>query len=142
MGKVVSGLISDRPLKGRRRPVLLACALITFGMCAFFALTGSTSQWWIYPALIIFGLAAIGWAGLYGTLAGEIGGPARAGSAIGLTGAALNLGILVGPPIFGYLVDTSGSFKLSWLLLAGCAAVAAACFLFLREPNQSSPVVS
>jgi cyanate permease len=54
--------------------------------------------------------------------AGTLAGRRAAGTALGL-GLAVSslgvtlLGVTLGPPIFGYLVTTSGSFRLPWLAL-------------------------
>ena len=79
--------------------------------------------------------AAIGWGGVFGTAAGEIGGPTGAGRVAGFTAAGVNVGIIFGPPLFGYAVDVSGSYGPSWLLLAGCSVIAIVCLAFFREPH-------
>ena len=57
------------------------------------------------------------------------------GFATGISTAAVNLGIIAGPPLFGVVVDRTGSYGLAWTLLAAAAAVTAVCFLLVREPQ-------
>jgi len=133
-GKPGSGLVSDRLFRGRRKPALLALAIAAFAVCAVFAVSGGDLGWLLYPCLAVFGVAAIGWAGLYGTMAGEIGGARRAGLAAGLCSAMVNVGIVVGPPAFGLLVDRTGSYRASWVLLAASAGIAVVCWSLLRAP--------
>ena len=76
-------------------------------------------------ALVAFtaGAAAFGWVGLYFTLVAELGGARYAGL---LTGVAVTFswsGVLVGPPIFGAIVQATGGWPASWLLLAVIALV-------------------
>ena len=78
---------------------------------------------------------AVGWGGVFGTAAGEIGGPAGAGRVAGLTAAGVNVGTIFGPPLFGYAVDASGSYLPSWLLMAASAALAMAFLALWREPH-------
>jgi sugar phosphate permease len=134
LGKPGSGLVSDRLFRGRRKPALLTLAVAAFAVCAVFAASGGDLGWLLYPCLAVFGVAAIGWAGLYGTLAGEIGGARRAGLAAGLCSAMVNVGIVVGPPAFGLLVDRTGSYRLSWVLMAAAAGMAVVCWSLLRAP--------
>jgi ACS family hexuronate transporter-like MFS transporter len=136
LGKPLSGVVSDRLLGGRRRPALVALALIGGAACIPLAFTDSGMWWGAYVSIILIGLCGIGWMGLFGTLAGEIGGLERAGQVAGLTSAFTNIGILVGPPVFGALVDVTGSYRSSWLMLAAVGAVAAACLFAVREAGQ------
>jgi ACS family hexuronate transporter-like MFS transporter len=133
VGKPVSGLVSDRLLGGRRRPALVALALLSTVACAGLAALGPGQRWLVYLCLFLLGATAIGWGGLYGTTAGEIGGRTSAGFAAGLAAAALNLGIIAGPPLFGALVDATGSYAASWTAMAVSSVLTAICFGLVRE---------
>ncbi len=53
-----------------------------------------------------------------------------------MTGMAVTvsiIGSIVGPPVFGHFVDITGSYQMSWQLLAFMAAIAAVLLAFLRE---------
>ena len=45
------------------------------------------------------------------------------------------LSIVVGPPAFGYLVDATGSYRASWVLMAGCAGVSVVTVSLVHEPR-------
>ena len=45
-----------------------------------------------------------------GTLAGETGGQRAAGAAAGVSAAFFNVGIFLGPPVFGSIVDRTGIY--------------------------------
>ena len=52
-------------------------------------------------------------------------------------GAAVSvIGNVVGPPFFGHLVDVTGSYQISWLLLTLLAAVAGIALIFVREERR------
>ena len=112
VGKPVSGLVSDRLLGGRRRPALLTMAALALVACLALAAFGARLGGAVYVVVALFGLSAIGWGGLAGTAAGEIGGRAAAGQVAGIAAAAVNVGIFVGPPAFGALVDITGGYTL------------------------------
>jgi MFS transporter, ACS family, hexuronate transporter len=139
VAKPLTGLMSDRLLGGRRRPVLVAMGALSLAMCLVLAVAGAGLDWAVYVVVALLGLAAIGWGGVFGTMAGEIGGRAAAGQVAGLTAAAVNIGIVVGPPAFGAIVDASGSYGLAWLAMAVSSALAIACVAFAHEPREHDP---
>jgi sugar phosphate permease len=136
IGKPVSGLVSDRLLGGRRRPALIALAALAGAACAILALIrpGQTLALWV--ALALLGVGAVGWGGLLGTLAGETAGPAAAGAAAGVTAALDNIGIFIGPPLFGWIVDRTGTYAPAWWTMVGAAVCAVILLAFVREPRR------
>ncbi len=90
----------------------------------------------LVPICLVFGFVAIGWGGLNLTLIGELAGRELAGTVTGIAAAVGMVGNIVGPPVFGYLVDISGSYQMSWWLLALVAAVATISLIFLREEKR------
>jgi len=135
-GKPLSGLVSDRLLGGRRKAPLLVLALLSGLACAILALIHPGQTVLLWTALALLGVGAVGWGGLLGTLAGETAGPAAAGAAAGVTGALDNIGIFVGPPLFGFLVDRYGSYAPAWWAMVGASLAAAVLLAFVREPRH------
>ncbi|MFA4964726.1 MAG: MFS transporter, partial [Thermoleophilia bacterium] len=138
LGKPLSGLVSDRLLNRRRRGPLIALAGLAAVSCSVLALAGPGAAWLLWPALLVLGIGAVGWGGLFGTLAGETSGPAAAGAAAGVTGAIDNVGIFAGPPLFGLIVDRTGSYAPAWWAMVAAAAAAAVLLAFVREPHRES----
>ena len=134
--KPLSGLVSDRLLGRRRKAPLLALAGLSGVACAILALLGPGHTWLLWAALVMLGVGAVGWGGLFGTLAGETAGPAAAGAAAGVTGAIDNIGIFIGPPLFGFLVDRYGTYGPAWWAMVGASLAAAALLAFVREPRR------
>lgn len=56
--------------------------------------------------------------GLYFALAAEVGGSRFAGLLTGVAGACAWSGVLLGPPLFGLLLQATGSYRWPWLGLA------------------------
>jgi MFS transporter, ACS family, hexuronate transporter len=130
------GLGSDRLLNGRRKIVLLGMALsacVIFLSLAFF---GRALNWWIYPLVFILGFVAIGWGGLQATLIGELGGRSSAGTAAGFIASVLILGMMSGPPLFGYILDSTGSFRSAWAAMAVSCMISAVFIVFIREHKK------
>jgi MFS transporter, ACS family, hexuronate transporter len=137
VGRIGWGMISDRLLGGKRKAALLivvACAILSLLAMAF--LTPLTPAW--APALLVVftGVTFLGWAGLYLTISSEMGGRTHPGVTIGAVGSVANFGIFLGPPLFGYAVDISGSYPVAWLSMAAVTVVALVALLNIREGPQ------
>ena len=136
LGKPLSGLVSDRLLHRRRVPALLAMGTLAGLSCVALALLQPGHTWLLWLALFVLGFGAVGWGGLMGTLAGETGGQVAAGAAAGVSAAFFNVGIFLGPPLFGLIVDRTGAYSPAWWSLAACAAVSLVLLLFVRERRR------
>ena len=140
MGRLGWGVVSDRVFATRRRPGLAINALI--GSVAFGCLAlGSLLSPVVLPVLAVFvGIAAFGWVGLYLALIAEIGGTGAAGLLTGLAVIFSWGGILIGPPLFGLLLDVTDSYRLAWLALAATALVVAVTLPQLQPLVQRDPI--
>lgn len=118
---------------------LMVTALVAAGYRSPSSGPGAGLGWVVVVLIALLGLGAIGWGGICGTMAGEIGGRAAAGQVAGLTAAAVNVGVVFGPPAFGAIVDATGSYGWAWLAMAISSAFAIACALFVREPREHDP---
>ena len=133
-GRVVFGLLSDRLFGGNRRlPLALAGIGSTLCSIALAAVGPGTSIAWVAPLALVFGFAGIGWNGVQHTLMAELAGPRSAGTAVGLGLAVSSLGVTLGPPVFGYVVDATGSFRAPWLGLAATMVVGLGLLALVRE---------
>jgi MFS transporter, ACS family, aldohexuronate transporter len=139
-GRLGWGVVSDRVFGARRRPGLTINALI--GAAAFACLAlGARLPLALLPALaVVLGIAAFGWVGLYFALVAEIGGARSAGLLTGLAVIFSWGGILVGPPLFGVLLDATDSYAFAWLALAATASVVAATLPRLQPLVERDPV--
>jgi sugar phosphate permease len=112
------GVLSDRAFGGNRRPAMAIVAVLAgVGAIAFSFLRFGAPLWLVASIVMVLGLSAIGWQGLYVTAVSELVGQAAAGSALGLSLAVTQLGVVIAPPLFGLLVDATGSYQPAWLAL-------------------------
>jgi len=125
VGRVGWGITSDRVFGGRRRPGLILNATLSAAMSLLFAsgvpLTGPAAA----CAAILAGIGAFGWVGLYLALAAEVGGPRYAGLLTGLAVACAWSGVLVGPTLFGGLLEATGRYRWPWVGVAATGLAAA-----------------
>ncbi len=117
VSRVLWGIASDRSFGGRRRPGVVASAAIGAASYATLALGSLLPLWLAYPLVFVAGAGAFGWVGLYFALVAEIGGPRHAGLLTGAATACSWSGTLVGPPIFGLVLEATGSYAAPWLIL-------------------------
>lgn len=133
-GRIGWGLASDALFGGARRPVLLIIIVLTLaGMLMGAALPPNAPFGWALALAILVGVSAFSWTGMYGTLAIELAGSASAASAIAWVHVLGGLGSLGGAPMFGYLVDHTGSYRVAWLAAAACVLVGLVATIALRE---------
>jgi predicted MFS family arabinose efflux permease len=125
-GRLGWGAVSDRLFGGRRRPGLALNALIGAAGFAALGLGGAISPRLAIPVAFVVGMGAFGWVGLFFALMAEVGGARSAGLMTGLGVIFAWGGVLLGPPLFGALVEASDSYRPGWLVLAALSLTVAA----------------
>jgi len=125
VSRVAWGVTSDRSFGGRRRPGVVASAVIGAVAYATLALGTRLPVWLMIPLALVAGAGAFGWVGLYFALVAEIGGPRYAGLLTGAATACSWSGTLIGPPIFGVMLEATGDYTLPWLILTAIAVAVA-----------------
>jgi ACS family hexuronate transporter-like MFS transporter len=129
--------VSDRLFGGRRRVVLALAGAGSGAAGAATAFVGpATPDLWLAALALLFGLVGIGWNGVQLTLLAELAGKALAGTAVGLGLALSALGVILGPPAFGWAVDAAGGWRAAWFAQAGTMALALLLLAGVREPER------
>lgn len=122
VGRILWGWTADRLLSARQALSLLGLTIGAAG--AGLALVGP--GWPLTLVLVVaaaLGAVALGWNGVF---LAEVARLAPAGSAGMATGGALALtfvGALLGPPIFGAIIDVTGSYRAAFFVAAAAAAL-------------------
>lgn len=132
VSRLLWGFVSDRSFGGRRRPGIVANGLVSAGACALLAVGPGLPGWLAPPLAAVVGFAAFGWVGLYFALIAEIGGARHAGLLTGLGVVFAWSGVLVGPPLFGLVLDITDAYRLPWLGVAVVSTAAAVAVHRLR----------
>jgi MFS family permease len=97
------------------------------------------------PIILFFafllGASGRGWQGLYFSAVSEQVGEDDTGLGVGLSLVFVRLGILTGPPVFGYFADQAESYSYSWLLLGIIMSVVImVSYYFLTKFNHKKEV--
>lgn len=134
LGRVFWGAVSDRAFQGRRMLMMgLVGAFSVVASVAVGSLEAGCPLWLLTGVMFAYGLTAIGWNGLYHALMVETAGKKLAGTGVGLVMSLSQAGAVAGPPLFGLIVDTSGSYRAAWFFLgAVCAAGSLVALLAAR----------
>lgn len=137
VGRVGWGVASDRLFGGRRKIVLIVIGLLSvvlLGALGF--MDRESSHWLLMPILFLAGVSLVGYQGVSYALIGEISGKARTGAGLGMMITINAAAATIGTPVFGYIVDRTGSYAFAWQILAGAVAVGIIAVTFLlKEPR-------
>jgi predicted MFS family arabinose efflux permease len=113
------GVVSDTVFSGRRKG-------LTVGLGAA-AAAGLAAMVWVGPGpgvtlglglALVLGLTVASFAPLVQTMAVETTEPRLAGSSLGYNMLGTHIGGMIGPPVFGAIVDASGGYGAGWLATA------------------------
>ncbi|MCM3671024.1 MFS transporter [Mesobacillus maritimus] len=119
LGRIAWGMISDFLFKGNRIVILLIITVLTAFSSLTVALMSSATFWLLVPIFIVFGFSVSGFNGIWMNLASEIVPPQQAGISSGVSITFGSIGVMLVPPIFGLMVDQTGSFTFGWLFISG-----------------------
>ncbi|WP_088006093.1 MFS transporter [Indiicoccus explosivorum] len=133
-GRVAWGMISDNLFHGKRIIVLVIISVLSIVAAVGISLIPSGASFWIMvPITVLFGFCISGYNGIWMNAATELVPPEQAGIASGFTLTVGSWGVIVGPPLFGYIVDLTGTYTFSWLFLAGVLLVVIALLLWAMK---------
>lgn len=116
--RIVAGRWSDR--LGLRLVPLRRLALAISGLFALLAALEALELRAVLPLLLLAGVVAISWNGLAFTAVGELAGPGRAGTALGLQNTAVALGAALTAPLLGAVVERT-AWAVGFAVAAACA---------------------
>ena len=124
IGRVFWGAVSDRLFGGKRMGVLAFTGSITVACSLAMSAMGPGFPLWALPPLVFaYGASAVGWNGLYHVAMAEIAGQKYAATGVGMSMTLNQFGTFFGPPIFGLVLDSTGSYQAAWLLMSTFATV-------------------
>ena len=125
VSRIALGAASDRWLAGRRSVWLALTGAL--GACLFAAYAVWPISTPLFAGALAFatGVGAYGWVGVFFVISAEAGGPRQAGLLSGVAFASIVLGLLVGPPVFGLILEGWDSYAAAWAVFAALSALIA-----------------
>ena len=137
--RIAWGLVSDVLLRGRRVPALALMGMITVMSMALMTWLPSDAPLLLVGMVIaVVGAGFMGWATLHPILLAELAGPGLTGTVVGFGRAIMRIGGFGIPPLFGLVVDRTGSYDMGWWMMAGMVSVGTLALAFLRRETRGS----
>lgn len=119
IGRVGFPYISDVFLKGRRKGITVAVVSSSLFVCAATMTMGpSWPDWSLMVMAAVMGLAMASYAALVLSMTAETVPSELVGSGIGYNAVAWSIGGVVGPPLFGLILDLTGNaYGYAWTVI-------------------------
>lgn len=141
LGRVGWGVISDTLLRGGRKTITVSiCAAASVFLVAMSFVGPAYGVLLGIVLALLLGLTVASYASIAQTLAVESVPSHQAGSAMGYSLTGTSLGGVVGPALFGAVVDLSGDFADGWLLTGALMAAGTLLVAFwFKERRRDGP---
>jgi MFS family permease len=138
IGRIGWGVASDRLFGGRRKIVLVLIGWASIALMLVLSFsTAATALPLLLGTMLLLGVCIVGYQGVSYALIGELAGASRTGAAMGLMITINAAAATLGTPLFGYIVDRTGSYAAAWQTLAAAVALGSiAMSVFLKEPRR------
>ncbi|KWW96729.1 hypothetical protein TR75_12900 [Hydrogenibacillus schlegelii] len=138
VGRVAWGFISDRAFRGDRWRGLMIIAVSTFALNGALALLPAKTSFYLTAFIVGWlGLTVVGFNGLWMVQAAESAPKSLAGLASGLSLSIGSLGVVLIPPVFGWILDRTGGYRWAWGFLAMLALIAGGWLIFARKSQNT-----
>lgn len=121
LGQPSMGYVNDRFFMSNRRLGLFLLGVISSLMVlliAIFVFSGNLMFITIMGISFILGMFGLAIPGLVFTTIGDIIEDDLIGTATGIALVFIRSGVVIGPPIIGYIADIRGDYQYSWLIIA------------------------
>ena len=131
LGRTLTGTVSDRIGGDATLGIVLSVQVVAF---LVFAVSHSLAT--LYPAAVAFGFGYGGTTTVFPAIVGDRFGRAHAGAIVGLLFAGAGSLAAVGPFMAAWIYDSTGSYRIAFLLSAAANAVGVALVFVLRADSR------
>ena len=131
--QLVGGYVGDRWPKN-----IALFIFTTIQAAAVVVLTLSSTLLMFYLYAVLFGIGFGGRNPLTTAIRGEYFGRTSFGRILGLSTVPMNVLLLIGSPMAGYMRDIQDSYDMAFLILAGFNFLGGVLFLFARKPRAGN----
>ena len=138
IGRIGWGVVSDTIFNGRRKGLTVGMgAASVVGLVAMVMVGPGHGVLLGLGLALVLGVSIASFAPLLQTLSVESSEPRLAGSTLGYTIFGTQFGGMIGPPIFGAIVDASGGYGAGWLVTAAVMVTGTLILAFgFKERNR------
>jgi len=141
VGRATWGIICDRLLGTNKRKTFLSIGLFFTFLSIILGILKNynPSVFMLFLLAFSIGYSGRGWQGLFFAAISETVKKEQVGIAVGFSLLFLRLGIMLAPPIFGYIADLRETYDYSWLflgLMMFCVSIVQYLFFIKIEKNM------
>lgn len=137
IGRPLYGAVSDRVFRGSRIKDFFLISLTSSGALLLLSTLRNGADFWEVSAVVAFlGFAALGWNGVFLTMAGEYSKMGYEAVGTSLAFSIAMTGQIVGAPLFGFIVENTGKYSLGWQSFALALLAASGLFAILRRNHD------
>lgn len=137
--RIVGGTVSDRlPWPDERSTAVVMVGQLAVAVLMYVVILSVEARLETAVAFALLGFFMLGFPGIYYACLTALVPDDSVGAASAGGQTAINVGGLIAPPAFGFLVDTA-SYAVGWVALAACAGVAALLVLPLAAGRVRAP---
>lgn len=139
VGRILWGWVSDALLDGDRKNtflIIMITILVLKLVNAFLGGLLAANILILFIVSFLLGVSALGWSGLFFTVVSERANPEQTGIASGMSLIFLRAGVVIGPPIFGFIADQVDHYHLSWLVLGIVVTVFGMLYYHLQSKKD------
>lgn len=122
VGRLGWGLVADRLRNGSLTLIIIAILSVVAALFTA-TLTPSTPDWIIFATLIVFGISAVGWNGVFMAEIARLAPNGMVSSATGGAMVAVFAGAVSGPLIFNQIYAWLGTYTASFAVMAVIAVI-------------------
>ncbi len=132
------GIVSDKWYR-RRRGLLMTmiCGAATVLLAAMAFVGPGWGLWLGLGLAFLLGITIASFAPVAQAISVEMVDPRLSGSAMGYTMTGVHIGGMVGPPLFGAVIDISGSYGAGWLFTAAFTGLGVVMLAIWFRGNSS-----
>ena len=132
VGRLGWGQVCDWLLRGRRVATLVMVGTISGLSLAILTWLPSDGHLAVVMLVaFVLGITSLGWSGVRTLFLAELAGPDLTGTAIGFVSTLSHIGAFAITPLFGLIVDRTGSYDLAWWMAAGVVGLGTLLMGFL-----------
>ena len=144
VGRIGWAMVSDLLLHGRRVGILAMMFMLAVVSMSLMALLPSDASLPLVAVLVFaVGTVTLGRTGVYVVFLAELAGPALTGTTMGLQAMLATLAGIGITPLFGLIVDQTGSYAMAWWMMAAFSGLGVLLLAIIgSRPRASVNVVS
>ena len=141
-GRIGWGVLCDRFFMNKRSTLLtMICAVATIGLMAMALINPANVHVAALLLSALLGATIASFAGITLTIASEASPPDRAAATVGFNLMMVSFGGVIGPPLFGYMMDYLGGYAAGWLVTAAAVAIALYLIRYVFVESRNRPSV-